>query len=554
MADVVHRWGHTLTYIPSTSTSSSTSNSNSNSPPYILIQGGRSDPTNAYSYTSAPLVGTEDDLTWLSLDQAFETGDVPWVRGSSAAVTPVCWGISAWLGGGGDPELGPGYLISFGGDGGPLLPLQTSNDSLVLSQLVQPSADDAGPLTLNPMTTDGSGEPMRRWSSALVRWDEGRVWVVGGIKGDGSGLGFKDCYEVEVGLGGTVRMNQKADLPVDLAGHRGVRVGVGNGGGGDDGILVLGGWSPSTLTLVSMDKGYLFTPSSSSGDSGLGEWRTVDLSPSSSSTSSSNKVPPARRGFTLTLVSSTKAILFGGIASTSISGGEDDGSIGFDDLWELDLEGFVWKELSGAEDQGQASAAKRGEEDRVGQRFDHDAIAVDGRLLVFGGEWRSCAPMFPSIRPHADDFPSPALLGSGRTSSGMADSELYIYDVEAGTWTSSFTPISPSARSNVNGFASSDEDGSQVPVSAGSGVPDGQASEVVVTRTAANGDIILSTSTSRVNPTRSAVVVVVTTTSTGVVVTTDSSGLTGECRLEGVDELARGCLADSYGPDSHLYN
>jgi hypothetical protein len=137
----------------------------------------------------------------------------------------------------------------------------------------------------------------------------------------------------------------------------------------------------------------------------------------------------------------------------------------------------------------------------------------------------------------------------GRTSSGIADSGLYIYDIAAGTWTSTFTPISSSARSNVDGFASSGEDGSQVPISAGPpNVSGGQPSEVVITRTAANGDVILSTSTGRANPTRT--VVVVTTTSTGVVVTTDSAGLKGEYR----GNFWRGHFAHPYGHNSHLYH
>jgi hypothetical protein len=117
----------------------------------------------------------------------------------------------------------------------------------------------------------------------------------------------------------------------------------------------------------------------------------------------------------------------------------------------------------------------------------------------------------------------------GRMSSGMAGSDMFIYDVAADTWTSKFSSIQGSARSDVNGFASSNEGGSQAPISVGPGNEGGQASQVVVvTRTAANGDVSLSTRTVRVNPTRT---VVITTTSTGVVVTTDSAGLTSEFTL-----------------------
>ncbi|KAG7562126.1 hypothetical protein FFLO_02408 [Filobasidium floriforme] len=342
------RWGHTLTYIPSATN------------PLLVLQGGRSDETAGYTYSSAPLI---QETLFLPLRDNFDLASPPWQLSDKQAET-VAWHTAGYLEN--TEGKGEGYTVSFGGDGGPTLPVQTNNDSLHLYSLGE-SQDVFG---LNEVVAASSDQLMRRWYASSGSIDKTTWLVSGGLKGDGSGLGFRDVYQVTLDSGssdGAVIFEPQESLPIDLAGHATLVTQDGT-------VWLFGGYIPSTGQFLPLDKAY----SRASGTTG---WTVVDLKTSPSSSSSAG--PPSRRGFSLVLVSSTKAILYGG--STSVSPSSADSSSVLSDLWELDLELGQWTLLAPAGQPSSAGARKRAASDGPGERFEHAAVGVDGKMLVFGG-------------------------------------------------------------------------------------------------------------------------------------------------------------------------
>jgi hypothetical protein len=342
------RWGHTLTYIPSATN------------PLLILQGGRSDVTAGYTYSSAPLI---QETLFLPLRDNFDLASPPWQL-SDKQVEAIAWHTAGYL----EHTEGKGeeHIVSFGGDGGPTLPVQTNNDSLHLYSLGT-SQDD---VSLNEVVGSTPSQPMRRWYASSGSIDKTTWLVSGGLKGDGSGLGFRDVYQVTLDSGsnhGVVIFEPQESLPSDVAGHATLVTQDGT-------IWLFGGYIPSTGQFLPLDKAY----SRASGTTG---WTVVDLKTSPPSPSSAG--PPSRRGFSLVLVSPTKAILYGG--STSISPSAADSSSVLSDLWELDLELGQWTVLTPAGQSSSASAGKRAASDGPGERFEHAAVGVDGKVLVFGG-------------------------------------------------------------------------------------------------------------------------------------------------------------------------
>lgn len=486
--------------------------------PRLIIQGGRTDPSGGYTYTSAPLLG---ETLILPLWTGFDTDVPPWEVQSVDLDTGagIAWQTTGYLLDIGGKE----YLISFGGDGGPTLPVQTGNDSLRLYSL-QTSTQETG-MAMSNVDLPGVDEPMRRWYPSSGSLDK-RTWLItGGLKGDGSGLGFGDVYSVSISDTETVVFEQEGTLPTDLAGH-GMVI------GGDGSVWLVGGWVPSAGRFLPLSTAYVRTP-------GTVEWEIRELS-------SSTELPQSRRGHSAVLVSPTKAILYGGSASLS-SGDLGSGAMG--DMWELDLERGAWTVLRSGQisDGSDPGTGRRAIEDGPGERFEHAAVGVGGRVLIFGGE--SLLAPFAQASTHTEETYSLPFGMIGRTISGMADAGLYVYDVDSDQWITEFPEVSRSASDDVHGVAADDDDLDENGTEAGQLGSDA-SSEIVVTRTDDNGGIVLSTRTTRVGV-QTTKVIVVTGTSTDLIVSTDRAGLTGESQRAIVRVLSR-CSSTTLG-HSHLH-
>jgi len=313
----------------------------------MIVQGGRSDPTGGYTYSSAPLI---DETLVLLLQNDFDLETSPWELADGVR-QGVAWHSTGYL----EEDSGNGYLVSFGGDGGPTLPVQTNNDSLGLSFITGPD--------MVAVDVSGSGQPMRRWYPSSGSIDKKSWLMSGGLKGDGSGLGFNDVYSVTL-TANNVDFQLEGSLPTDLAGHSTLVLPDGT-------VWLVGGWIPSSGQFLTLDKAYSRSPGGS-------DWAVKDL------TSTATAVPLARRGSSLVLVSASKAILYGG--STSVSTAAVDSSSVLGDMWELDLELGLWSSLLVG--QSSNNVSKRAAVVGPGGRFEHAAVGVDGKVLIFGGESR----------------------------------------------------------------------------------------------------------------------------------------------------------------------
>ena len=95
---------------------------------------------------------------------------------------------------------------------------------------------------------------------------------------------------------------------------------------------------------------------------------------------------------------------------------------------------------------------------------------------------------------------------------------------------SNFPGISSSAAQDVHGVASSVDDNGNTNDGQGGSDGDVSTSEILVTKTGAAGEVVLSTRTVAVGV-QTTKVVVVTATSTDLIISTDQAGLTGESIL-----------------------
>ncbi len=344
-----YRWAHGAVLISSSSSSS----------PYLLLHGGKTDPTLSYTYSSAP---NSPDVVVLSLANDINTTvatGIPWeslpvnINDSSQPTDTDTIPASAWSVAGVVNETS-GTVAIFGGDGGPPLAIQTNNDSTWSIQLDLSSSSSLLNVSLTHLTD--IIQPIRKIYSSAAQHD-GQVFVTGGEKADGSELGYATTYRLSL-KGSTLTYFQLPSLPTDLVHHASIFLTNGT-------LLVIGGWIPSSNQYLTFSQAYSLDTTSSN------DWQRVSLS-----SSSSHGFPTSRRGHTLTFAESTgTAVLFGGI-----EGGFQGTPL--DDTWELELDTAQWKltttSSSAAEGMVVASVP--------GARWDHSAVAAGYQILVFGGE------------------------------------------------------------------------------------------------------------------------------------------------------------------------
>ncbi|WWD04807.1 hypothetical protein V865_002878 [Kwoniella europaea PYCC6329] len=319
---VTPRWGHAAAYIPS--------------PLTLIIQGGKTDPSSSYTYSSSPNTG---ETLILPLTSSFSTSSAPFTSLDLPSAPNSAWHTLTPLS---SEEEGSWKLLSFGGDGGTAEAVQTGSNS---AWIMDVKTDG-----LNVDYTrqeSGNGQPMRRiYHSASSISEDGKVYITGGLKDDGSGVTFSDVYSFD---SSTSSFSPLPSLPIGLYHHSSILLPNGT-------LLALGGayTSPST------------------GGAALQPYSTVYSLDTTSSSASwterqiSGTVPEGRRGASLvTIEDGTKAFLFGG-ANAGLGEVYGDG-------WEFDLADGTWKEVTPT---GQGPTA----------RYDHTAVAIGGnQIAVFGG-------------------------------------------------------------------------------------------------------------------------------------------------------------------------
>jgi hypothetical protein len=347
-----YRWAHISVLVSSPS-------------PNLIIHGGKTDSALSYTYSSAP---NSADLLTLDLAHDFKTVDaanIPWklipgvvvidTDDTDASNTSVAYAWSV----AGVVDNSSGTVALFGGDGGPSLAIQTNNDSTWSLQL-GPSSSSLPAASLTHSTD--VLQPIRKtYSSAAAH--NGRVFITGGERADGSQLGYDTVYCLSSDRSALV-YSQLPSLPATLVHHASIILANGT-------LIVIGGWIASSDQYLAFSQAYALDTASPTA-----EWHPIDLSPSSR-----DGVPVQRRGHTVTFVESTgTAILFGGV-----TGGLQGNPL--NDIWELELNTARWtKVVSPSSSTKRATAAMQ-----PGPRWDHTAVAAGDQILIFGGECRYCS-------------------------------------------------------------------------------------------------------------------------------------------------------------------
>lgn len=299
----------------------------------LFVHGGKTDPSNSYSYTAAPVT---NDLLYLPLSSPFDPSSPPWqLVGSSSNATTSQGPALAWhtL-----SAFNESTLLLFGGDPGPNSPtvLTGQADSAALLNVF----DRANPVW-NTEEQAWASEPTRRIHHTACSTG-GKIWLIGGEKDDGSNNAFSDHYVFDPNVPSFTTL-PSTNGPPDLYGHACVVLSDGR-------LIIFGGYSPSTATLIPFTTMWVIDTTQSTLT-----WTSLSISGSS--------LPSPRRGFASTLLEDGKLLIQGG-ADATLQNLYSDG-------WILDTtqNPMVWSSVSALS--------------QVGARYDHFAV-TDGSQVMFG--------------------------------------------------------------------------------------------------------------------------------------------------------------------------
>nr|XP_019045705.1 hypothetical protein I302_06096 [Kwoniella bestiolae CBS 10118]OCF24635.1 hypothetical protein I302_06096 [Kwoniella bestiolae CBS 10118] len=301
---IIPRWGHAAAYIPS--------------PPTLIMQGGKTDPSSSYTYSSSPNTG---ETLILPLSSGFSTSSPPFTSLDTPSAPTSAWHTLTPL----SSNDGSWQLLSFGGDGGTSEAVQTGSNSAWIMD-IKPDR----PSVEYTRQASGNGQPMRRiYHSTSSASQDGKVYMTGGLKDDGSGTTFSDVYSYD---SGSSSFSALPSLPVGLYHHSSLLLPNGT-------VLALGGayTSPSTGSAAVQPYSTVYSLD------------TTSPTPTWSERQITGKVPEGRRGASLALSEDgSKAFLFGG-ANARLGEVYGDG-------WEFNLGDGTWKEVTTG-GQGSATAS-----------------------------------------------------------------------------------------------------------------------------------------------------------------------------------------------------
>jgi len=331
-SELTIRWGQTVAYIPS--------------PPAIILHGGKSDASNAFSYTSAP---NSPETDYIPLTTSFAVSSPPLVTLDSPNSPAYAWHTLTPM----SNVDGKWDFLSFGGDAGPSEPTQTQSDSAWYMTL------DPDQRTANwvQQPSGWGNQPSRRIYHSAVGGD-GKVYITGGLRNDGSGIGFAETYTFDPASGFT----QTATLPRAVYHHGSVLLPNGT-------LIVLGGVSISMVSGVPAVQP-LSTISILDTTMIGAVWTDHPISGIS---------PSPRRGMASVLSSDGKEIFVNGGASITFD------EI-YSDTWVLNIETLQWGQIGQTGITGRMVVGRQMAGD-PGARYDHSAVlGPDGQVVILGGE------------------------------------------------------------------------------------------------------------------------------------------------------------------------
>jgi len=336
LEELTDRWGQTVAYIPS--------------PPAIILHGGKSDTSNAFSYTSAP---NSPETYYIPLTSSFAATSPLLITLDSPDSPAYAWHTLTPI----SEVDGKWNFLSFGGDAGPSEPTQTQSDSTWYMTLdpVSQTAD------WQRQASGWGNQPSRRiYHSASGGGGGGKVYITGGLRNDGSGIGFAETYTFDPASGYT----QNAPLPRAVYHHGSVLLSNGT-------LIVLGGVSINMASGVPAAQP-LSTISVFDTTITDGTWSEHEIS---------GTPPSPRRGMATVLSSDGKEIFVNGGASTTFD------EI-YSDTWVLNIDTLLWRQPGQMGVAGRKTVARQMTGD-PGARYDHSAVlGPDGQVVILGGKYR----------------------------------------------------------------------------------------------------------------------------------------------------------------------
>ncbi|KAG7089439.1 hypothetical protein E1B28_011124 [Marasmius oreades] len=306
----------------------------------LFVHGGFSDPSNAYSYTSAPII---NDLLYLPLSSSFDISDPPWVLISSSSNSSTKPGPAlAWH------TLSPvntTEILLFGG-----LPAISSPTVLTLR------ADSAWWLNIfnrlvpswwqGPMSW--ADEPIRRIHHTATTTTKGLVIIVGGERADGSKITFSEHYLFDPNAPSFTQLSA-TNSPPGITGHVAILLPDGR-------LLVFGGVNSQTSDLISFSTIWVLDTSSMS-------WALLAVA--------TDTLPNPRRAFAAVLIAGEKIVIHGGSDATF--------QTTYSDGWILDTtqNPATWTQIDSL--------------NQLGGRRDHYAVS-SGDQVIFGFGYGAFGP------------------------------------------------------------------------------------------------------------------------------------------------------------------
>lgn len=389
----------------------------------FVVQGGKTQGTTGggYTYTSGP---NSADFLALDLSKEFSAGassSPPWMAigptGGNTAIDAASNNTPAAVSFATLSPISTSSLMLFGGDGSPQVPIQTRNDSLYFIDLIAPSGSDANYSASWRRGDDSWSQPMRRVYASSESASDGRYWLVGGERADGSGIVLPESWTVDTSSGNHHFAALEAP-PGSLVGHTSTFL--------NDGTLLLLGGQDASGQLQSLE-------SVNAYDTKKNAWRNV------STTSSSGNSPRPRRGHVAVSLPSQRIFLHGGAPDAAMT-------TALDDAWILDWSHNPprWSQI--AADAEQPSG-----------RFGHSAVAY-GRKVAMTFGWTGSNPADTGI--YIFDATKLSMSSDG-TVSGAQWSPTYSPDpdVKKGNSVGSGSGSGSSSTNNPDGNGSSTSSG-----------------------------------------------------------------------------------------------
>jgi len=311
----------------------------------LLVHGGRTDPYNSYSYTSAP---ANNDILYLSLSSSFDTSSPAWqLVGGSTNVSTSQGPALAWhtL-----SAYSSTQILLFGGQFNPNSPtvLPGAADSVFLLNVNNP---------MEPAwvaeTVSWANEPIRRMRHSTSSAG-GKIFLIGGEKVDGSGEVFSNHYVFDNSIP-SFTLLPSSNGPPDLYGHTSLVLDNGS-------LIVFGGYCGTQATLLPLTSIWMMDTTQPTL-----AWSVASVSNAS--------VPTPRLGFAAASLESGKIIIHGGADAPS--------GTTYGDGWMLDTaqNPMVWSQVDTLS--------------QLGPRRDHLAVA-SGSQVIFG--FGKCSVVLSSPR------------------------------------------------------------------------------------------------------------------------------------------------------------